>query len=213
MTTACCHLLIGAHVRHKPVFPLHRTDSRWITHSSAKTLEKGEKQINRSNRKGGDTEVPCPAFFQNHGVITTGGGGSYLVWNWSSLCEAFEYPLQGTGRGIIALIPKVREVSWWPQSGIKPRHALYIGLHLPLTKHLRNGCRLVSSRTFSQAQISSRPPQHGKLFELVTMFTAEFFFPCAQLQRGNQKEKHQKYQPGPGYTDRFVWCGFLSIWT
>lgn len=72
MATACSHLLIRVRARHKPVFPSHRTDSRWITHSSGQALEKGEKQVNCSNRRAGDTQVPCSASFQNHGVTTTG---------------------------------------------------------------------------------------------------------------------------------------------
>lgn len=70
--TACCHLLIRARVRQKPVLPLHRRESRWIIHSSGQTPEKSETQVNCSNRKGGDIEVPHPASSSNHGVTTAG---------------------------------------------------------------------------------------------------------------------------------------------
>lgn len=117
------------------MLPLHRSESRQVTHGSGQTLEKGEKQVNCSTGKGGDTQVPCPASFQNHGMTTTAGvpeNGSYLIWNWSSLCETFEYLWEGTSKVITALIPEVVEVSSWPHSRIKLSHAFVHGSPSPL---------------------------------------------------------------------------------
>lgn len=99
--------------------------------------------------------------FSKISVITTDGGpqhGSYLTWNWFSICETFEYSLEGICRVITVFPQKVGKLSSWSHSGIKLSCALYIdSTSLLSIRCLRNGCRLVSSLTFSEAQISSCP--------------------------------------------------------
>lgn len=218
VATACCHLWIGARARHKPVFPFHRADSRWITHSSGQTLEKGEKQVNCSNRKGGDTQVPRPSTFQNHGVITTGRDTrkwklSHLepvqfVWNiWVFIARGRQSDYSAhpkSERGVLmATAWNQAETCFAYWSPSPPCQAPQKWLHVGIISDIFTGTNF-----FMPTTAWCPPP-----FELVKMFTAEFFFPCGQLQRGNHKEKHQKHQLGPGYMDKFVRCRFLSTWT
>ena len=158
MATARCHLFLRAHARQKPALPLHTAGSRWITHSSGQTLEKGEKKstvVTEREEIHKSLVLPLSKNTVWQPQVGIPENRSYLIWNWSSLCETSEYSSQGMRRVILALILKVGEISSRLHSGSKPSCALHAGLHRPSIKHLKNGCRLVSSLTFSRAQISS----------------------------------------------------------